>query len=68
MSRDLGAELKTFLLEKADKNHKVKFSHQKIADELGSSREVISRKLKLMEKAGLISLSRGLIKLTGLES
>jgi len=68
MSRDLGAELKIFLLEKADKNHKVKFSHQKIADELGSSREVISRKLKLMEKAGLISLSRGLIKLTGLES
>ena len=68
MSRDLGAELKSFLLDKANYDRCIKLSHQKIADELGSSREVISRKLKLMENAGLLHLSRGQIKLAKLKS
>lgn len=38
-----------------------KGSHQDVALAMNSSREVISRLLKQMEKKGLISLSRGLI-------
>jgi len=66
MSRDLTTELKTLLLERVDDKKHINLSHQKIADELGSSREVISRKLKTMEKSGLLKLSRGKITLTKL--
>ena len=38
-------------------------THQEIADELGTAREVVSRILKDFERAGLISLSRGTIVL-----
>lgn len=66
MSRDLNAELKDLLLRRADADHIVHLSHQMMADELASSREVISRKLKALEKAGLVSLSRGSVTLTHL--
>ncbi len=66
MSRDLNAELKDLLLERADIERTVHLSHQMIADELASSREVISRKLKALEKAGRVSLSRGRVTLTNL--
>ena len=36
-------------------------THQQIADELGSTREVISRVLKEMEREGVLALSRGQI-------
>lgn len=38
-------------------------THQEIADELGTAREVVSRILKDFERAGFISLSRGTIVL-----
>ncbi len=41
----------------------VKITHQQLADELGSTREVISRIVKQMEHAGLIKLSRNKISL-----
>ena len=41
----------------------VKITHQQLADELGSTREVVSRILKQMENAGLIKLSRNKISL-----
>jgi len=66
MSRDLNAELKDLLLERADTNRDVHLSHQMMADELASSREVISRKLKALEKAGRVTLSRGRVSLTNL--
>ena len=42
-------------------------SHKEIADDLVTSREVISRLLKQMEKKELLELARGRIKLTGLQ-
>ena len=39
----------------------IQTTHQEIADELGSSREVVSRNLKALEHAGLLRLSRGKI-------
>jgi len=41
-------------------------SHQDIANELNSSREVISRLLKKMEKEGMVKLGRGKIELVSL--
>jgi CRP/FNR family transcriptional regulator len=38
-------------------------THQQLADELGSTREVVSRLLKLMENDGLVKLSRNKVEL-----
>ncbi len=42
-------------------------THAELASDLGSSREIISRLLKIFENDGLIQLSRGKIKLLDLE-
>ncbi|MDX1617402.1 MAG: Crp/Fnr family transcriptional regulator [Balneolaceae bacterium] len=41
----------------------LKITHQELADELNSSREVISRLLKQMEKKGMVELGRNRIKI-----
>jgi CRP/FNR family transcriptional regulator, anaerobic regulatory protein len=41
----------------------IKRTHMEIANELGTSRVVVSRILKNMENAGLVELRRGLVKL-----
>lgn len=38
-------------------------THEKIAADIGSSREVVSRSLKVLEKRGLLELGRGKIKI-----
>ena len=55
------------------KNHRdtlgtstIAINHQQIADELNSSREVISRLLKKMEQMGKLRLGRNEIEITGL--
>ena len=40
-------------------------THQQLAGELGTAREVISRLLKQMEREGMISLERGKIRIIG---
>jgi len=49
-------------VEKAGKKQ-MEISHQQIADDLNSSREVISRLLKKMEQRGLVKLHRNMIEL-----
>ena len=39
-------------------------THQQIADELGTAREVVSRQLKCLEVKGSVSLGRGQIEIT----
>lgn len=53
------------LKKKANLNHQPEIitTHQQIADELGTSREVVSRLLKQLEKEGEIKLSRNKIQL-----
>jgi len=57
--------LEDYLIKKANLNSSkvVRKSHQEIANELGSSREVISRLLKKLEKEGKIELSLRNIKI-----
>jgi len=60
-----------YLLTKNDVQEPIQITHQKIAADLGSSREVISRILEDFSGEGLIESGRGTIKildLPGLES
>ncbi len=61
LSFSLEQRLASYLLRKAGLHMRLEASHQAIALELGTAREVVSRILKKMEKAGCISLSRGAI-------
>ena len=45
------------------KNDIIEITHQKLADELGTAREVVSRLLKKLENEGKIKLLRGKIKI-----
>jgi CRP/FNR family transcriptional regulator len=54
--------LKEHLSGKAERGV-LKSTHQKIADDLGTSREVVSRLLKDLERKGLVALSRNEITL-----
>ena len=56
----------SYLLDNADRQKNIQITHEAIAQELGSSREVVSRILKTFEKQGLLSLSRGKIELKNL--
>jgi len=65
---NMDERLSIYLVEKATtlKASTIYSSHKEIADDLVTSREVISRLLKQMEKNNLLELSRGKVKLTGL--
>jgi CRP/FNR family transcriptional regulator len=54
-----------YLIEKSE-NGKLKTTHQKIASDLGTAREVVTRLLGAFEKKGLVDLSKNLIQLTNL--
>ena len=52
------------LKEKLDKESNIiEITHQKLADELGTAREVVSRLLKKLENEGKIQLLRGKIRI-----
>jgi CRP/FNR family transcriptional regulator len=51
-----------YLLEKSE-NGVLETTHQRIADDLGTAREVISRLLKSMEKKGQLAIERSRIRL-----
>lgn len=54
------------LLELQDAESLLHLTHQQLATELGTAREVISRQLKEFERRGWLSLSRGTIQLRDL--
>ncbi len=58
---NLDARLAKTLLDA--NNAKVVRTHQQIADELGTAREVVSRQLKRLEQKGLVSLGRGQVEI-----
>ncbi|MFC1750103.1 Crp/Fnr family transcriptional regulator [Pseudomonadota bacterium] len=55
--------LATALLEHGGDNIEVKITHQSLASELGTAREVVSRLLKEFERHGWVELYRGKIKI-----
>lgn len=64
--RNMDERLEFYLKRYREKTGKTKveLSHQQIAEDLNSSREVISRLLKKMEQRGLLKLHRNMIELT----
>ena len=52
----------SFLLARSQVQNPVKITHQEIANEIGSSREVVSRLLEDFAEKQLILLSRGKIE------
>jgi len=58
----LETRLKQWINERSQAPN-IKITHQQIADELASSREVVSRLLKKLEKDGMVKLQRGEIVL-----
>lgn len=56
-------KIKNYLYKSAEDNMVVKTTHEAIAKDIGSSREVVSRKLKELEENGNVKLQRGKIKI-----
>ncbi len=61
--RRLDVRIATFLLEQSPNQNLISMTHQEIADELGSSREVISRILGTIANNKIIHLGRGTIEI-----
>ena len=61
----MDVRLEDYLIEKAE-NDELQTTHQLIANDLGTSREVVSRLLKDFERQGKIALSRNRIRLLNL--
>ena len=59
--RRVDARIAEFVANLAEEQQEVKITHQEIAFELGTAREVVSRVLKDFEREDLIALSRGSI-------
>ena len=57
----LDVRLAKLLLAQRDENDMLAATHQNIATELGTAREVISRQLKEFESRGLVEVKRGKI-------
>jgi len=60
--RRMDARIASFLLTRARAQNPMRITHQEIASELGSSREVVSRLLEDFSERGLIHSSRGEIE------
>jgi CRP/FNR family transcriptional regulator len=69
--QSMNRRVAAFLLDRSKTQRPVRITHQEIAAELGSSREVISRILEDFSQSGLIETGRGKIEILdmkGLES
>ncbi|MGV6825943.1 MAG: Crp/Fnr family transcriptional regulator [bacterium] len=56
------------LLERGQNGPEIQLTHQELATELGTAREVISRQLKDMESRGWLKLGRGKLQLLDLHA
>ncbi|ABE38498.1 transcriptional regulator, Crp/Fnr family [Rhodopseudomonas palustris BisB5] len=59
----IDARLAARLLVLADGNRGLSITHQQLAAEIGTAREVVSRHLKAFERRGWVSLGRGRVEL-----
>jgi CRP/FNR family transcriptional regulator, anaerobic regulatory protein len=64
--RKMDERLRSYLMEHV-KDGSLQITHQKIANDLGTSREVVSRLLYELERMGAVSLSRNQIRVLPIE-
>ncbi len=61
--KSIDERLEAFLTKRFQHSKHIYITHKALAQEIGTSREVVSRKLKKLEKAGKIRLAKGKISL-----
>jgi len=66
--RRLDKRVATFLLDRGRESNPISVTHQEIASELGSSREVISRIIEDFANKGLVRAARGSIEILDLDA
>ena len=66
MWKSFDKRLAGFLLEEAaiEESSSLKITHEKIANHLGTAREVVTRMLRYFQSEGMVRLTRGAIELT----
>ncbi len=69
VSKNMGQRIAAFLLEQSvlENSQTLSMTHDTIAKNIGTAREVVSRSLKYLENDGLLKLSRGQVELTDLK-
>ncbi len=70
MWKSLDKRLAAFLLEEAqlEQSKLLRITHEKIANHMGTAREVVTRMLRYFQNEGMVRLTRGTIELTDEES
>lgn len=61
------ARLAAHLLQRKDAANVIAETHQALAQEIGTAREVVSRRLKRLEGAGIVTLERGRVLVRDVE-
>ena len=66
MWKSMDKRLAAFLLEEArlEESGLLKITHEKIANHMGTAREVVTRMLRYFQNEGMVRLTRGTIQLT----
>jgi len=64
---NIDSRLAQALLDNASEQTSLAITHQSLADEMGTAREVVSRHLKTFEHRGLIKLGRGVIDIRNID-
>lgn len=69
MWKSFDKRLAAFLIEESEIDDTVilKITHEKIANHLGTAREVVTRMLKYFQNEGMVKLTRGAIEITDLQ-
>ena len=69
MWRSFDKRLAAFLLEESslEDTTELKITHEKIANHMGTAREVVTRMLRYFQNEGLVKLTRGTVELTNIK-
>lgn len=69
MWKSFDKRLAAFLLEESaiEDSDVLKLTHDKIANHLGTAREVVTRMLKYFQSEGMVSLARGTVEISDME-
>jgi len=69
MWKSFDKRLAAFLLEESrlEETVQLKITHEKIANHMGTAREVVTRMLRYFQSEGMVSLTRGTIEITDVE-
>ena len=69
MWKSFDKRLAAFLLEESslEDSRELKITHEKIANHMGTAREVVTRMLRYFQNEGMVRLTRGTVELTDLQ-